>query len=112
MSVERLKEIIASVAGEHRDEFVSMLAHDVVDLEKEWDMERLVSELGEYQLVKQEGGGEGGGEYCVSTIRFGDKYYNIYYSYYSHYGFDTSGSFDSITEVKPVEVTVTQYHPV
>lgn len=111
MSVERLKEVIISIAGKHCDEFMSMLAHDDLDLEKE-DIERLVSELGEYQFVEQEGGGEGGGEYCVSTIRFGDKYYNIYYNYYSYYGFDTSGSFDSITEVKPVEVTVTQYHPV
>src|SRR5690554_745151 len=111
MSVERLKEVIVdivNIVGGNCDDLVSALVHD--DLEEEY-IERLVSELGEYQFVEQEGGGEGGAEDCVSTIRFGDKYYNIYYYYYSYSGFDTSGSFDTITEVKPVEVTVTQYHP-
>ncbi|AUR85797.1 hypothetical protein NVP1081O_062 [Vibrio phage 1.081.O._10N.286.52.C2] len=58
------------------------------------------------RLVEQDGGGEGGSEYCYSIVELNGKYYRCEYSYYSHMGYD---NYDSFEEVWPVEVTVTQY---
>lgn len=57
--------------------------------------------------LEQDGGGEGGGEYCYTVVQFGDKHYKITYSYYSHDGFDYS--YADVYEVTPVERLVTFY---
>ena len=62
----------------------------------------------EIQIVKDEGGGEGGGEYCFQVIHFKSKdvYLGIngtYYSYDGHYWPDP------YYQVFPKEVTVTEY---
>ena len=57
--------------------------------------------------LEQDGGGEGGSEDCYTVVQFGDKYYKIAYSYYSHDGFDYS--YADVYEVTPVERLVTFY---
>lgn len=57
--------------------------------------------------IEQEGGGEGGGEYCYAVIQVGEKFYKIEYSYYSYNGYDYDDA--DVYEVVPVERLVTFY---
>lgn len=41
-----------------------------------------------FKFLQQEGGGEGGTEYCESVIELEDQAYLLSYSYYSHNGYD------------------------
>ena len=61
----------------------------------------------EVKHVEQEGGGEGGGEYCYTVFKVGDKFYKVEYNYYSHQGFDTDCA--ALYEVTPREQTITVY---
>lgn len=58
------------------------------------------------EAVEQDGGGEGGSESCHTIFKIGDEYYRMFYSYYSHEGFDYFGE---LKQVKPVERMVTFY---
>lgn len=60
-------------------------------------------------VIEQDGGGEGGGEYCYMIFSWKDKTYKIEYSYYSYNGHDFDGVEDTIREVVPVEKLVTVY---
>jgi hypothetical protein len=61
----------------------------------------------DYEHIYQEGGGEGGAEYCESVFKWKGKYYKITYNYYSYTGY----RFDSaeMGEVFPTEKTITVY---
>lgn len=56
---------------------------------------------------EQDGGGEGGSEYCYTVFSIGDKYYKIAYSYYSHEGYETD--YATAYEVTPVQRMTTYY---
>ena len=58
-------------------------------------------------FIEQDGGYEGGSEYCYSVFEIDDTYYKVEYSYYSHYGFDTNHAQVSI--VSPKEKTIIVY---
>lgn len=62
------------------------------------------------EVIETSGGGEGGAEDCETVLKIGNRYFSITYSYYSHHGFEFD--YGSIYEVKPVEVTVTQFQPI
>lgn len=62
-----------------------------------------------YKHVTQEGGGEGGAEYCYGVFELAGKTYKAEYSYMSHYGYDFEGILDTLKEVKPVQKMVTVY---
>lgn len=57
--------------------------------------------------IEQEGGGEGGGEYCYAVIQVGDKFYKIEYSYHSYSGYDYDDA--DVLEVVPTQRMVTFY---
>ncbi|WZW73086.1 hypothetical protein [Vibrio phage TCU-VP03-AIR1] len=58
-------------------------------------------------FIEQDGGGEGGSEYCYTILEKDGRYFKTEYSYYSYHGYDNYG--DSFVEVYPKQVTVTQY---
>lgn len=58
-------------------------------------------------LIEQEGGGEGGSEYCYSVLKIDGVFYKVTYSYYSHHGFDTQ--YAEVWIVTPKEKTVTVF---
>ena len=62
-----------------------------------------------YEHLEQEGGGEGGGEYCYGVFKFKGKLYKAEYAYYSYEGNDYSEILSTLREVKPVEKLVTVY---
>lgn len=62
-----------------------------------------------YEHLKQEGGGEGGSEYCYGVFKLGGKIYKAEYSYYSYNGHEYDGIYDTLKEVKPVQKTITVY---
>lgn len=62
-----------------------------------------------YEHLEQEGGGEGGSEYCYGVFKLNGKIYRAEWSYYSHYGYETDGIEDTLREVKPVKKTITVY---
>ena len=64
------------------------------------------SEIGA-EHIHQEGGGEGGSEYCETIFKWKGKIYKMVYSYYSYHGFDVDCA--SLYEVEPVQKTVTVY---
>jgi hypothetical protein len=64
------------------------------------------SEVGA-EHVLQEGGYEGGSEYCETIFKWKGKIYKMTYSYYSYHGFDVDCA--SLHEVEPVQKTVTVY---
>lgn len=57
--------------------------------------------------IEQEGGGEGGSEYCYTVIQVGEKFYKIEYSYYSYNGYDYD--YADVLEVVPTQRMVTFY---
>lgn len=65
------------------------------------------SDFGEFKRLEQEGGCEGGGEYCYCVFQWRGKIYKLDYAYYSHHGTD----FDDATmyEVEPIQKMVTVY---
>ena len=65
-------------------------------------------ELG-YEHVVQEGGGEGGTEYCYGVFKLKDKLYKVEWSYYSHQGYYRDGALETLKEVKPKEKTIILY---
>jgi len=62
-----------------------------------WDHE-------DFKHLEQDGGGEGGSEYCYAVWSWRGLIYKIEYSYMSHEGHDYDGSMDTIREVKEVMV--------
>ena len=62
-----------------------------------------------YNHLKQEGGGEGGGEYCHGVFELAGKIYKAEYSYYSHHGPEYYDILNTLQEVVPVEKTVVVY---
>jgi hypothetical protein len=66
------------------------------------------NDMFDISLVEQDGGGEGGSEYCSSVLKIGDKFFRINYTYQSHVGFDFwEGS--PAQEVHPQKVEVIKY---
>ncbi len=79
-----------------------------------WELYRqkeqeILEELGGYDHLDQEGGGEGGSEYCYGVFRLGDKIYKAEYSYYSYHGCEYDGIADTLREVEPKQKTITVY---
>ncbi len=60
-----------------------------------------------YEFIHQDGGGEGGTEYCETVFKLNETYYKMEYSYYSHHGYDFDNV--SISEVTPSQKTITVY---
>ena len=58
------------------------------------------------KFIEQEGGGEGGSEYCHTVLQIGDEFYKFDYRYYSHHGFD---DFEKATKVEPKQKVITVY---
>lgn len=82
-----------------KDSEVDVIKQQIVDSAQsaqeydEWENDWLFGEFEQevfpdLQFIEQEGGGEGGGEYCYSVIKWKDTYYKVTYSYYSYEGFD------------------------
>ncbi len=63
----------------------------------------------DYEHLSQEGGGEGGGEYCYGVFRLKGKVYRAAYSYYSYNGHEYACIVDTLREVKPRQKTITVY---
>ena len=61
----------------------------------------------DFEFIEQEGGGEGGAEYCYTVFKWKGTFYKVTYNYYSHHGFDFDCS--EIYRVTPKEKTVTVY---
>lgn len=62
-----------------------------------------------YEHIMQEGGGEGGSEYCEGVFKLDGVYYHVSWSYYSHEGYETGGAFNTMNVVTPKEKTITVY---
>lgn len=58
------------------------------------------------KFIEQDGGGEGGSEYCHTVLQIGEEFYKFEYRYYSHHGYDY---FDEVTKVEPKQKTITVY---
>lgn len=63
----------------------------------------------EYTHLEQEGGGEGGGEYCYGVFKLNDTIYKADYSYFSHEGHCIDDIEGSLRVVVAEKVEVTQY---
>lgn len=62
-----------------------------------------------FEHLDQDGGGEGGAEYCYAVFELNDVIYKAEYSYYSYNGHEYDGISDTLQIVKPVEKTITVY---
>lgn len=60
-----------------------------------------------YEHIEQDGGGEGGAEYCKTIFKWKDEFYKVTYSYASYQGFDFD--YASWYKVSPKEKTITVY---
>ena len=67
----------------------------------------IVPEEEGFKFISQDGGGEGGAEYCETVFKCKDIYYKATYSYYSHYGYDTS--YMDVFQVTPKTKTITVF---
>lgn len=59
------------------------------------------------EFIEQDGGGEGGTEYCETILKVGDNFVKITYRYYSHHGYEFDGA--TVYSVTPIEKMVTIY---
>lgn len=66
-----------------------------------------IKDFGEFKSLDQEGGGEGGGEYCHHIFSWKNQAYKLTYSYYSHVGYDFD--YCGLYTVEPEERVVTEY---
>ena len=82
-----------------------------VDGKTDWDGYRAAQDAWvksiEYKHLDQEGGGEGGSEYCYGVFSLQGKTYRAEYSYYSYNGHEYDYIVDTLREVKAVEKTIT-----
>lgn len=62
-----------------------------------------------YRHVEQEGGGEGGSEYCYGVFELDGKFYKAEYSYFSYDGHEYDNIHKTLKEVFPKEKLVTVY---
>lgn len=86
------------------------LLYDIANDEFSVDCEDLTNEYKEnYEFIDQQGGGEGGAEYCFSVFKWKDKFYKMQYNYYSYVGFEYDEVFENIHEVFPTQKTITVY---
>lgn len=99
INVQEVKDKLQQAFGEDYDfEFGEFLLgnFDSVDAKKagvEW--------------IEQDGGYEGGGEYCYTIFRVHNQYYKVSFSYYSHHGFEFD--YANAYEVEAVERMATFY---
>lgn len=63
----------------------------------------------DYQFIDNEGGGEGGTEYCFGVFKWKGHYFKAEWSYYSYDGYNIDGIFNTLKEVTPKEKTITVY---
>lgn len=63
----------------------------------------------EYEHLDQNGGGEGGSEYCYGVFKLRGKIYKAEYSYYSYHGADYDDILNTLREVTPKEKTIIVY---
>ena len=66
-----------------------------------------VEDIQGFSLIEQDGGGEGGSEYCYSIVKLDDVFYKISYSYYSHHGFEFD--YAEVRKVEPKKKMITVY---
>lgn len=114
------EELLEVAEGEssNLDEMVYYLCEGdfgeaIVKYNGDWDeyrarTEALEKEFG-YEHLDQEGGGEGGAEYCYGVFKLKGKVYRAEYSYYSYNGPEYDGITETLREVKPVQKTITVY---
>ena len=80
------------------------------ELDIYWDAKKkYLNDVIGYTHLEQEGGGEGGSEYCYGVFELKGKIYKAEYQYYSHHGHEYDSILDTLQEVKPVEKTITVY---
>ena len=60
-----------------------------------------------YEFLEQDGGGEGGSEYCYLIFKWKEQCYRLSYSYYSHHGYDFD--YARLEQVTPVQKMMTVY---
>jgi len=86
---------------------------DFLEYTDTWVNEQIMDEFYDcrnvpgFKFLEQHGGGEGGAEDCYSVFQYKDKYYKVFYSYYSYHGYSVDRY--EVCEVKPVEKLITVY---
>lgn len=96
--MEKIYEIVEEVCSSdpyYEDSFCSL--HEFV----EGDVPEGVKD---YEHIQQEGGGEGGSEFCYCVFRYKGQHYMIHYNYYSHHGLDFGDAAAFLVEPTIVEV--------
>lgn len=91
------------------DERISSVVYELCNGDCDFAYEGNFEEDYQYEHLEQEGGGEGGGEYCYGVFSLKGKIYKGTYSYYSYNGHEYDGIERTLKEVKPVEKVVTVY---
>lgn len=61
------------------------------------------------EVLKYEGGGEGGAQNCYTILKIGEQFFKVEYQYFSYNGFDLDADYADLYEVFPVEKLVTVY---
>ena len=100
-----MDDLIFNLAGGDISEFVSYRKSSE---QYQKNKEAFKAEVG-YEHLDQDGGGEGGAEYCYGVFKLQGKIYRAEYTYYSHEGYEYGGIADTLREVKPVQKTITVY---
>lgn len=112
------KELQEELNGVNMDDIIYALCESDIwilgdqlegDYPKRKDKVNFILEKYGYKHLEQEGGGEGGTEYCYGVFELNGKIYKAKYSYYSYDGHEYDGIENTLKEVKPVEKVVTVY---
>lgn len=107
MSKSKVDLSVFEELAEVGDTNVSYLVYNLAAGDLDFETPDNFEEEYGYEHIEQDGGGEGGGEYCYGIFRLKGKTYKAEYSYYSYHGHDYDSILSTLKEVKPVEKTIT-----
>jgi hypothetical protein len=105
MKANSMDHLVLSLADGELDYLESDF--EGLDWKATWDKQKEILQQYDYEHLEQEGGGEGGSEYCYGVFKLKGKEYRAEWSYYSHHGYDYDDIESTLKEVKPVEKTIT-----
>ena len=102
------------LTSEQKDALLQEIADKYNEGNEGWNCEATTDSIfGEevrpkgFEFIDQDGGGEGGSEYCEMVFKWNGQLYKITYNYYSHQGYEWD--YGSIYTVEAKEKTVTVY---
>ncbi len=105
---KELETVVYGLCSNYVSDYIDDIFEDLTYDETITKINKILDNFG-YEHIEQDGGGEGGAEYCFGVFKLRDKFYKAEYYYQSYNGFEYDDIIDTLVEVRPVERMTTYY---